>query len=60
VDRKSTFRYFFSLGSSIISWSRRKKGFIAQSTIEVEYIVTSDSIKEVVWLRKLVFGLFGD
>jgi hypothetical protein len=36
VDRKSTSRYYFSLGSSMISWSSRNKGSIAQSTVEVE------------------------
>jgi hypothetical protein len=60
VDRKSTFRYCFSLGSAIISWLRRKHGYIAQSTTEVEYIAASDASKEAVWLRKLVYGLFGD
>jgi hypothetical protein len=29
VDRKSTFRYFFSLGSTMISWSSQKHGSIA-------------------------------
>jgi hypothetical protein len=60
VDRKSTSGYFFSLGSSIISWSIQKQGSIAQSTTKVEYIAASDASKESVWLRKLVYGLFGD
>jgi hypothetical protein len=60
VDQKSTSRYCFSLGSSMISWSSRKKGSIAQSTTEAEYIAASDASKEAVWLRKLVSGLFGD
>jgi hypothetical protein len=60
VDRKSTSRYCFSLGSTMISWSRWKQGSIAQSTIEAEYFATSDASKEAVWLRKLVSRLFGD
>jgi hypothetical protein len=60
VDRKSTSEYWFSLGSPMISWSSRKKGSIAQITIEAEYITTSDASKEAIWLRKLVSGLFGD
>jgi hypothetical protein len=60
MDRKSTSIYYFSLGSAMISWSSRKKGSIAHSTIEVEYIAASDASKEEVWLRKLVSGLFGD
>jgi hypothetical protein len=60
VDGKSTSRYCFSLRSAMISWSSRKQGSIAQSTTKVEYIATSDASKEAVWLRKLVYGLFGD
>jgi hypothetical protein len=60
VDRKSTFGYCFSLGSAMISWSSRKQGSIAQSTIKVEYIAASDVGKEAVWLKRLVYGLFGD
>jgi hypothetical protein len=44
----------------MISWSTRKHGSITQSTTEVECIAASDVSKEAVWLRKLVFGLFGD
>jgi hypothetical protein len=44
----------------MISWSSGKHGSIAQSTIEAEYIATSDAGKEAVWLRKLVSILFGD
>jgi hypothetical protein len=32
VDRKSTSRYFFSLGSSMIFWSNREHGSISQIT----------------------------
>jgi hypothetical protein len=48
MDQKSTSGYCFSLGSTVISWSSRKQGSIAQSTTEVEYIATSDAIKEEV------------
>jgi hypothetical protein len=60
MDRKSTSRYCFSLGSAMISWSSQKHGSIAESTTEAEYIAASDVSKEAVWLRKLVSGLFGD
>jgi hypothetical protein len=58
VDRKSTSRYCFSLGSTMISWSSRKQGSIAQSTAEAEYIVASIASREAVWLRKLLSDLF--
>jgi hypothetical protein len=60
VDRKSTSRYCFSLGSAMISWSSRNKGSIRQSTIEDKYIAASDASKEAIWLRKLVSRLFGN
>ena len=58
VDRKSTFGYCFSLGSSMISWSSEKQASIAQSTVEGEYIFASVSSREAVWLRKLLSDLF--
>jgi hypothetical protein len=59
VDQ-STSRYCFSLGSSMISRSSHNQGSIAQSTIEAEYIATSDAIKETIWLKILDSRLFGD
>jgi hypothetical protein len=44
----------------MISWSSQKHGSIAQSTTKAKYIATSDASKEAIWLRKLVYGLFGD
>jgi hypothetical protein len=58
VDRKSTSGYCFSLGSTMISWSNRKQGSIAQTIAEAEYIVASAASREVVWLRKLLSNLF--
>ena len=44
----------------MISWSSQKQGSIGKITIEAEYIVASDARKEEIWLKKLIFGLFGD
>jgi hypothetical protein len=57
-DRKSTFGMCFSLGSTMISWARRKQKFVSLNTAEVEYIAACDACTEVVWLCKLVSGLF--
>jgi hypothetical protein len=46
MDQKSTSRYFFSLGSTMISWSSRKHGSVAQSTAEAEYIAASAAGRE--------------
>jgi hypothetical protein len=50
--------YCFSLGSTMISWSSRKQGSVAQSTAEAEYIAASAAGREAVWLRKLLSDLF--
>ena len=57
-DRKSTSRFSFSVGSAMVSWSRRKQGSVALSTAEAEYISASDASREAIWLRKLLFDLF--
>ena len=59
VDRKSTSRCFFTLGSASISWMSRKQKSVALSAAEVEYIVASMAYCEVAWLRKLFSELFG-
>jgi hypothetical protein len=42
----------------MISWASRKHKFVTLNTVEVEYIATCDACREVVWLCKMVFGLF--
>ena len=59
ADRKITFKCCFSLGFAVISWCSRKQISVALSTVEVEYMLSSTAAREVVWLRKLIVGLFG-
>ncbi len=58
VDRKSTSGCCFSLGSAMISWLSRNKTSVALSTVEAKYIAVNVASREVVWLRKLIAGLF--
>jgi hypothetical protein len=58
LDRKSTYGYCFSLDSTMISFSSKKQGSIAQSTVEAEYIVASVASREVMWLIKRLSYLF--
>jgi hypothetical protein len=58
-DHKSTSGCCFTLGSAMISWFSRKQSSVAQSSTEAEYIAASMGAREAVWLRKLLFGLFG-
>jgi hypothetical protein len=49
----------FSLGSVVISWFSRNQTSVALSSAEAEYIAACMAAREVVWLRKLLAGLFG-
>jgi hypothetical protein len=44
----------------MISWSSKKQGSIAQSTAEAEYTTVGNTSREIIWLRKLMSGLFQD
>eukprot|EP00253_Pinus_taeda_P032349 PITA_32349 len=58
VDRKSTSRYCFNIGSGITSWCRRKQKFVALSSSEAEYMAASTASCEAIWFRKLLVNLF--
>ena len=55
IDRKSTSRCCFSMGSGVISWFNRKQSCVALSTAEAEYVT---ACCEAVWLRKLLSDIF--
>lgn len=58
IDRKSTSRCCFSLGSAMISWMSRKQKSIGLSTVDAKYIATSMASCAVFWLKKLFRELF--
>jgi hypothetical protein len=58
IDRKSTLRCCFGLGSRVVSWFSRKQKSVALSSVEEEYMVASQASCEAIWLRKLLVGLF--
>ena len=58
IDRKRTLGCFFSMGSCVISWFRRKQSRVELSTTEAEYVVACLASSKVVWLRKLLYDLF--
>eukprot|EP00253_Pinus_taeda_P026176 PITA_26176 len=58
-DRKSTSGCCFGLGSVVVSWFSRKQQSVALSSAEAEYMAASLASCEAIWLRKLLFGLFG-
>jgi len=58
VDRRSTLGCCFSFESDMISWFSRKQASIALSIAEAEHIAAKATIQELVWLQKLLAGLF--
>ena len=58
-NRKSTFRCCFGLGSAVVSWISRKQQSVALSSAKAEYMAATLASCEAIWLRKMLFGLFG-
>lgn len=48
----------FNLGSSMVSWMRKKQHIVALNSVEGEYIVASKVYQEAIWLWKLLTNLF--
>ncbi|XP_047253739.1 uncharacterized mitochondrial protein AtMg00810-like [Capsicum annuum] len=54
---RSTSRNVFSLGFGKISWSSRKEDTIALSSGKAEYMATTSTGFQAIWLRKLLVDL---
>ena len=55
--RKSTSRYGFTLGGSVVSWRSIKQKCIADSTTEAKCVAACEAAKEAVWLKKFLMEL---
>ena len=58
-DRRAISGYAFIINGSAISWSTKKQEIISLSTTESEYIAAIYAAKEALWLRSLIFQIFG-
>ena len=58
-DRKSTYKGIFNLGSTAVSWYSGKQRSVALSSVDAEYMAASQAACEVIWMRKILVGLFG-
>ncbi|KAM1493017.1 hypothetical protein ACFX10_024846 [Malus domestica] len=56
-DKKSTSSYVFMINSSAVSWSSKKQPMVTLSTTEVEFIATTSSACQVVWVRRILKNL---
>ena len=59
TDRKSTSRWIFSIGLTVVSRYSRKQRSVALSSVEAEYMAASLVACEAIWMRKILVGLFG-
>ena len=57
-DRKSTSGCCFGLGSVVVSWFNRKQNLVALSSSKAKYMASNQASCEVIWLRKMLYGLF--
>jgi hypothetical protein len=56
-DGKSTTKYVFSLGTSLVSWLRKKQQAVSLSSTEVEYKAAVKGTCEAVWLRRMLVNM---
>ena len=56
-DRKSTSRCIFLCNGGTISWKNFTQPIIADSIMEVEYIIVSKTTKEAFWFKKFIAEL---
>ncbi len=57
AHRHSISSYAFLYNGGAISWRSNKQPIIALTSTEAEYIATSDSSQELIWLRSLLSEL---
>jgi hypothetical protein len=53
-DKRSTTGFVFMMGGGGISWSSKQLFKITLSTIEVEYMASTQTTKEMIWMTKLM------
>lgn len=56
-DRKSRTGYLFLLANGAIVWCSKRQGCTADSTTEAEFVAMDESVKEAIWLRRLLHSL---
>ena len=59
MDKKSTSRGIFSIGSTAVSWYSRKQRSVALNSMEAEYMVASLDACETICMRKILVSFFG-
>jgi hypothetical protein len=53
-SKRSTTRYVFTIGGTTVHWISKLQKVVALSTIEVEYVATTEASKEMIWLQRFM------
>jgi hypothetical protein len=53
-DRRSTTWFVFMMGGGATSWNSKQQPTIALSTMEAEYMASTQATKEAIWMTKLM------
>jgi hypothetical protein len=53
-ERKSTFGYVFSLGTTPTSWKSKLQHEVAQSSVEVEYCAMNEAARKGNWYKNII------
>src|SRR6201996_3091849 len=57
ITRKSTTGYLVKLAGAIFSWNSRAQKTVALSSTEAEYMLLSDTSKQLLWIKSLMSEL---
>jgi hypothetical protein len=53
-SRRNTIVYVFIVGGTTLSWISKMKKVFVVSTIEGEYVVSTEATKETIWLQRFM------
>ena len=56
-DKKSRSRYILDLGSGFVAWSSKKQPIVRISLVEVEYVATTSTTCQLVWMQIILSAL---
>jgi len=55
--RRSTIRYAFTIGNSLVKWKAALHPTVSLSTTKAEYMALAEVAKEGIWLKSLLSNL---
>ena len=56
-DSKSRTGYLFLIANGAVAWCSKRQGCTANSTTEAEFVAMAESVKEAIWLHRLLHSL---